>query len=248
LRTYIQEYDAAVFTMKAFQPGDLNLDRIVFIPPAIDPAATKNMELPTDVCHRAIGEMGVDLHRPLLLQVARFDPWKDPLGVIEAYRMVKKARPEVQLAMLGAMAGDDPEAWGILDQINAEAVDDPDLHVFTNLTGVGSMEVNAFQRTADVVLQKSLREGFGLVVAEAFWKTRPVVAGHAGGIPMQFPAGYEDYLVESVDDCAAKTLNLLEHRDIAESFARAGQAKVRAEFLLPRLIRDELRLMKDVVS
>ena len=248
LRTYIQEYDAAVFTMKAFQPGDLNLDRIVFIPPAIDPAATKNMELPTDVCHRAIGEMGVDLHRPLLLQVARFDPWKDPLGVIEAYRMVKKARPEVQLAMLGAMAGDDPEAWGILDQINAEAVDDPDLHVFTNLTGVGSMEVNAFQRTADVVLQKSLREGFGLVVAEAFWKTRPVVAGHAGGIPMQFPAGYEDYLVESVDDCAAKTLNLLEHRDIAESFGRAGQAKIRAEFLLPRLIRDELRLMKDVVS
>ena len=114
LRTYIQEYDAAVFTMKAFQPGDLNLDRIVFIPPAIDPAATKNMELPTDVCHRAIGEMGVDLHRPLLLQVARFDPWKDPLGVIEAYRQVKKARPEVQLAMLGAMAGDDPEAWGIL--------------------------------------------------------------------------------------------------------------------------------------
>jgi trehalose synthase len=206
------------------------------------------MELPTDVCHRAIGEMGVDLHRPLLLQVARFDPWKDPLGVIEAYRLVKKARPEVQLAMLGAMAGDDPEAWGILDQINAEAADDPDLHVFTNLTGVGSMEVNAFQRTADVVLQKSLREGFGLVVAEAFWKTRPVVAGHAGGIPMQFPAGYEDYLVESVDDCAAKTLHLLEHRDIAESFGRAGQAKIRAEFLLPRLIRDELRLMKDVVS
>jgi trehalose synthase len=248
LRTYIQEYDAAVFTMKAFQPGDLNLGRIVFIPPAIDPAATKNMELPTDVCHRAIGEMGVDLHRPLLLQVARFDPWKDPLGVIEAYRLVKKARPEVQLAMLGAMAGDDPEAWGILDQINAEAVDDPDLHVFTNLTGVGSMEVNAFQRTADVVLQKSLREGFGLVVAEAFWKARPVVAGHAGGIPMQFPAGYEDYLVESVDDCAAKTIHLLEHRDMAESFGRAGQAKIRAEFLLPRLIRDELRLMKDVVS
>lgn len=248
LRTYVQEYDAAVFTMKAFQPGDLDLRRIVFIPPAIDPAATKNMELPADVCHRAIGEMGVDLHRPLLLQVARFDPWKDPLGVIEAYRIVKKTRPEVQLAMLGAMAGDDPEAWGILDQINAEAVDDPDLHVFTNLTGVGSMEVNAFQRTADVVLQKSIREGFGLVVAEAFWKATPVVAGRAGGIPMQFPAGYEHYLVESIEDCAAKTLHLLEHRDDAKSFGRAGQAKIRAQFLLPRLIRDELKLIKDVVS
>jgi trehalose synthase len=248
LRPYIQEYDAAVFAMKAFQPGDLDLPRVVFIPPAIDPVSTKNMELPTDVCQRAIGEMGLDLNRPLLLQVARFDPWKDPLGVIEAYRIVKKARPEVQLAMLGAMAGDDPEAWGILDQINAEAVDDPDLHVFTNLTGVGSMEVNAFQRIADVVLQKSLREGFGLVVAEALWKTKPVVAGNAGGIPMQFLAGYEEYLVDSVEDCAAKALDLLEHPDAAESFGRDGHAKIRAEFLLPRLIRDELRLIKDVIG
>ena len=163
------------------------------------------------------------------------------------YRIVKESRPEIQLAMLGAMAGDDPEAWGILDQINAEAADDPDLYVFTNLTGIGSMEVNAFQRAADVVLQKSLREGFGLVVAEAFWKSRPVVAGHAGGIPMQFPAGYDDYLVESVEDCAAKTLRLLENRELAERFGRAGQEKIRAEFLLPRLIRDELRLIKDVL-
>ncbi len=247
LRPYVQEYDAAVFTMKAFQPADLDLSRSVFIPPAIDPVSTKNMELPAEVCHRAIGEMGVDLHRPLLAQISRFDPWKDPLGVIRAYRIVKKARPEIQLAMLGAMAGDDPEAWGILDQINAEAADDPDLYVFTNLTGIGSMEVNAFQRAADVVLQKSLREGFGLVVAEAFWKSRPVVAGHAGGIPMQFPAGYDDYLVESVEDCAAKTLRLLENRELAERFGRAGQEKIRAEFLLPRLIRDELRLIKDVL-
>ena len=247
LHPYVQEYDAAVFTMKAFQPGDLDLERIVFIPPAIDPVSTKNMELPAGVCHRAIGEMGVDLHRPLLAQISRFDPWKDPLGVIRAYRIVKESLPEIQLAMLGAMAGDDPEAWGILDQINAEAADDPDLYVFTNLTGIGSMEVNAFQRAADVVLQKSLREGFGLVVAEAFWKSRPVVAGHAGGIPMQFPAGYDDYLVESVEDCAAKTLRLLENRELAERFGRAGQEKIRAEFLLPRLIRDELRLIKDVL-
>jgi trehalose synthase len=248
LHSYIQEYDAAVFTMKAFQPSDLKLARVAFIPPAIDPASTKNMELPTDVCRRAIGEMGVDLNRPLLVQVSRFDPWKDPLGVIQAYRLAKKARPEIQLAMLGAMAGDDPEAWGILDEINAEAVDDPDLYVFTNLTGIGSMEVNAFQRAAKVVLQKSLREGFGLVVAEAFWKSRPVVAGHAGGIPMQFPAGYEDYLVQSVEDCAARVLYLLEHAEIAESFGRAGKSKIQAEFLLPRLIRDELRLIKQVVG
>ena len=248
LHPYIQEYDAAVFTMKAFQPADLELKRVVFIPPAIDPVSPKNMELPAEVCHRAIGEMGIDLHRPLLLQVSRFDPWKDPLGVIRAYQLAKKKVPEIQLAMVGAMAGDDPQGWEILDKINAEAANDPDLYVFTNMTGVGNMEVNAFQRTADVVLQKSLREGFGLVVAEAFWKGKPIVAGHAGGIPLQFPAGYEDYLVASVEDCAAKVLFLLEHPEIGQSFGRAGQAKIRTEFLLPRLIRDEMRLINDVVG
>lgn len=248
LHPYIQEYDAAVFTMKAFQPMDLEIEKVVFIPPAIDPLSTKNMELPPDVCHRAIGEMGVDLRRPLLVQISRFDPWKDPLGVIQAYRLAKEKTPEIQLAMIGAMAGDDPQGWEILDKINAEAADDPDLYIFTNLTGVGSMEVNAFQRAADVVLQKSIREGFGLVVAEAFWKSRPVVAGHAGGIPLQFPAGYEDYLVESVEDCASKILFLLEHKEVAESFGRAGQAKIRTEFLLPRLIRDELLLIRDVMA
>jgi trehalose synthase len=248
LRPYIEEYDAAVFTTRAFRPGDLRLDQVVFIPPAIDPLSTKNMDLPRETCRHAIAEMGIDGERPLLLQVSRFDPWKDPLGVIRAYQLAKEKVPGIQLAMVGAMAGDDPEGWEVLDKINAEAVKDPDLYVFTNMTGVGNMEVNVFQRTADVVLQKSLREGFGLVVAEAFWKGKPVVAGHAGGIPMQFPAGYENYLVSSVEDCAAKVISLLEDRSTAEAFGRAGQAKIRAEFLLPRLIRDELRLLKDVIG
>jgi trehalose synthase len=248
LLPYIQEYDAAVFTMKAFQPADLELERVVFIPPAIDPLSAKNMELPLEVCHRAVGEMGIDLRRPLLLQVSRFDPWKDPLGVIRAYRLAKERAPQIQLAMVGTMAADDPQGWEILEKINAEARNDSDLYVFTNMTGVGNMEVNAFQRTADVVLQKSIREGFGLVVAEAFWKAKPIVAGRAGGIPLQFPDGYDDYLVESVEDCAAKLLFLLENPNAGESFGRAGQAKIRAEFLLPRLIRDELRLIKKVVA
>lgn len=248
LRPYIQEYDAAVFTMKAFLPPDLATNKVAFIPPAIDPVSTKNMDLPSDVCHRALGEMGIDLHRPLLAQVSRFDPWKDPLGVIQAYRLVKEKVPEIQLAMVGAMAGDDPQGWEVLEKINAEARKDSDIYVFTNLTGVGNMEVNAFQRSADVILQKSIREGFGLVIAEAFWKARPVVAGNAGGIPMQFPVGYEDYLVESVETCAARVLFLLDNRDAAAGFGRAGQAKIRTEFLLPRLIRDELRLIKEIVG
>lgn len=248
LRPYIQDYDAAVFTMKAFQPADLQMDRVAFIPPAIDPLSTKNMDLPAEVYRRALGEMGIDLNRPLLLQVSRFDPWKDPVGVIRAYKLVKEKVPGVQLAMVGAMAGDDPQGWEILKTTNSEALKDSDFYIFTNMTGVGNMEVNAFQRSADVVLQKSIREGFGLVIAEAFWKGKPIVAGNAGGIPMQFPVGYEDYLVESVEDCAAKILFLLENRTVAEGFGRAGQAKIRTEFLLPRLIRDELRLMKEIVG
>src|ERR1700737_3501246 len=121
------EYDAAVFTMKAFQPADLDLKHVVFIPPAIDPVSPKNMELPSEVYQRAIGEMGIDLHRPLLLQVSRFDPWKDPLGVIRAYQIAKEKVPGIQLAMVGAMAGDDPQGWDILEKINQEAVNDPDL-------------------------------------------------------------------------------------------------------------------------
>ncbi len=247
LKPFIEEYHAVVFTMKEFCPPDLNSTRSVFIAPAIDPLSTKNMGLPEELCKRALANSGIDLKRPLLLQVSRFDPWKDPLGVIKAYRLVKEKRPEVQLALIGAMAGDDPEGWRILETINAESAQDADIYVFTNLTGVGNMEVNAFQRGADVVIQKSLREGFGLVVSEALWKGRPVVAGRAGGIPMQFPDDYRDFLVHDVEGCAMQTLKLLEGADERRAFGKAGQEKVRKEFLLPRLMRDELRLVKQVL-
>ena len=248
LRPYVEAYDAAVFTMQAFRPADLDLRRVAFIPPAIDPFATKNLNLPYELCRKVIADCGINLRQPLLLQVSRFDPWKDPLGVIRAYQLVKEKRPGVQLALVGAMAGDDPEGWGILETINAEAAKDPDMYVFTNLTGTGNMEVNVFQRGADLIIQKSLKEGFGLVVSEALLKEKAVVAGAAGGIPMQFPAGYEDYLVESVEECAAKLLFLLDHPEVAAEFGRAGREKVCREFLLPRLIRDELRLIRDVLE
>lgn len=244
LRPYVEAYDAVVFTMENFRPPDLSMRNVAFIAPAIDPFATKNMDIPRDLCRRAIADSGIDLRQPLLLQVSRFDPWKDPLGVIRAYRLVKEHRPGVQLALIGAMAGDDPEGWEILETIEKEALKDPNLHVFTNLTGFGNMEVNVFQRGADLVIQKSLREGFGLVVSEALWKEKAVVAGAAGGIPMQFPAGYERYLVHSEEQCAERLIHLLNHPDEAEEFGREGRRKVQGHFLLPRLIRDELRLFQ----
>jgi trehalose synthase len=153
----------------------------------------------------------------------------------------------VQLALIGAMAGDDPEGWTLLDRLEEESANDPDMYMFTNLGGVGSMEVNVFQRGCDVVIQKSLREGFGLVVSEALWKETPVVAGRAGGIPMQVPPGFERYLVDSVESWAEQVLYLLQHPGERGAFGRAGREHVRQHFLLPRLVRDELRLIKELL-
>jgi trehalose synthase len=247
LQPYLEEYDAAVFTMPEFVPPSFTFKQVVFIAPAIDPLATKNMQLPGDLCKRAIADSGVDLNRPLLVQVSRFDPWKDPLGVIQAYRLVKREMPGVQLALIGAMAGDDPEGWALFDRVEEESANDPDIFVFTNLGGVGSMEVNVFQRGCDVVIQKSLREGFGLVVSEALWKEKPVVAGRAGGIPMQVPEGFQRYLIDNVEECAAQVIHLLHHPGERADYGRAGRERIRRQFLLPRLVRDELRLIKSLV-
>lgn len=244
---YIHEYDAFVFTMAQFALPTLDDTRVKVIPPAIDPFATKNMDLPVDLCRRAIADSGVDPSRPLLLQVSRFDPWKDPMGVIEAYRLVKKEIRDVQLALIGAMAGDDPEGWQLLDKVQEESARDPDLFVFTNVAGVGSMEVNVFQRGCDVVVQKSIREGFGLVVAEALWKEKAVVAGRAGGIPIQFPDGFDRYLITDIEGCAAAVIHLLRHPGERGRFGRAGREHVRRNFLLPRLARDELALIKSLL-
>lgn len=246
LRPYVNGYDAAVFTMEQFVPPGLSGPTLSFIPPAIDPLAPKNRELPTFLCREEVAEFGIDLSRPLMLQVARFDPWKDPIGVIEAYRLVKQSMPSVQLALIGSMASDDPEGWEMYEKVRSAAGGDDDIHIFTNLTGVGAHEVNAFQRVADVVVQKSIREGFGLVVAEALWKGTPVVAGNTGGIPLQLQDGVGGFLVDTVEECAERTLHLLLHSGEAEEIAEAGRHVVREKFLIPRLLRDELNLLRSL--
>lgn len=156
--------------------------------------------------------------------------------------------PGLQLALVGSMALDDPEGWEIYRRIRDAAEGDPAIHLFTNLTGVGNVEVNAFQRLSEVVIQKSIREGFGLVVSEALWKGTPVVAGRAGGIPLQMRGGAGGFLVDSVEECAAKTLRLLKDREEAEGLAGRGRQLVRERFLLTRLIADELRLYGDLLG
>ncbi len=245
---FLERYDALVFTMPEFLIPGLAPRRVAFIAPAIDPLSTKNMDLPNDLSREVVANAGVDVGRPLVVQVSRFDPWKDPLGVIEAYRLAKREVKGLQLALIGSIAGDDPEGWELLARVEKETESDDDAYVFTNLAGVGSMEVNAFQSASDLVIQKSLREGFGLVVSEAFWKARPVVAGRAGGIPMQFPAGYDRYLVSSGDELAERMVELVSDSSRRSSFGAAAREHVRKHFLLPRLLRDELLLLKDVLG
>ena len=243
LNPFVEDYDAAVFTMPHFVPPHLALHKVSIIPPAIDPLSPKNMPLPDGLARHILGWIGVDLDRPLITQISRFDPWKDPLGVIEAYRLVREHVPNLQLVLAGSMALDDPEGWDIYRKIVEASESDPDVHVFTNLNGVGNVEVNALQRLSSVVLQKSIREGFGLVVSETLWKKTPVVAGKTGGLPLQMPAGVGGYLVSSVAEAAERTLYLIQHREEAEAMALKGREHVHDNFLLTRLLADELRLL-----
>src|SRR3954463_4944313 len=144
-----------------------------------------------------------------MCQVSRFDPWKDPLGVIDAYRIVKEKHPGVQLALVGSMATDDPEGWDFFQKTHEHAAGDEDIKILNNLNNVGAIEVNAFQSQADVLLQKSTREGFGLTVSEALWKGRPTVAGNVGGIPLQIVDGEDGYLVETPDQAAERCALIL---------------------------------------
>ena len=243
LRPYAQEYDGAIFTMSDFVPPDLQMDKVFIVPPAIDPLSPKNMEISAELCHRVISWVGVDLQKPLLTQVSRFDPWKDPLGVIDVYRMVKQDIPDLQLALVGSMALDDPEAWNLYSEISEYDKGDPDAFVFTNLTGVGNIEVNAFQQHSQVVIQKSIREGFGLIVSETLWKGTPVVAGRTGGIPLQLDDGVSGFLCQSKEGYASKISYLFHNPEEAKAMAERGKAKVRENFLLPRLIADDLRCL-----
>lgn len=248
LKPFILEYESLVFTMPEFVPKDLADHPHAIIPPSIDPLSPKNMTLTSDIAHQIVEWTGVRLDRLLMTQVSRFDPWKDPLGVIRVYRAVKEEVPGVQLALLGQMALDDPEGWDMYKKIAEEAQDDEDLHIYTNFTGIGNLEVNAFQASSNVVLQKSVREGFGLVVSETLWKGTPVVAGRAGGIPMQMPKGVGGVLIDDDEACAKATLDLLKDPAHAHELAAKGRAHVRERFLTNREIADHLNLFASVVN
>jgi trehalose synthase len=179
-------------------------------------------------------------------QVSRYDPWKDPVGVIRAFRLVREKVTDAQLLLAGSMATDDPEGFHVWEQVQEERAGDPDIHTLSNLHQVGNVQINAFQRVADVVVQKSVREGFGLTVSEALWKGRPVVGGRAGGIAIQIRDGFDGYLVSSVEQCAARIIDLLADPVGADALGAQGHEHVSANFVATRELEDWLRLLTDL--
>lgn len=244
----IDEHDAKVFHMEQYVPQGIDHGNGVHIvPPSIDPLSPKNMALSPEDAAFVCDQFGIDVDRPLICQVSRFDPWKDPLGVIDAYRKVAEEMPEVQLALVGSMATDDPEGWEFFNSTVEYAAGDPDIHILNNLNNVGAIEVNAFQSQADVLIQKSTREGFGLTVSEALWKARPFIGGNVGGIPLQVQDGQTGFLVDNAEDCAERAISFLKDPDLGKRLGRAGKEHVRTHFLTPRLLRDWLKIFNDVL-
>jgi trehalose synthase len=248
LRPYVAAYDAAIFTMPAYVKQDLRIGKVAIIPPAIDPLSPKNAPMRAQEAADIVKMYGVDPTRRLLVQVSRFDPWKDPLGVIDVYRAVKKEFADVQLALVGSMAHDDPEGMEYYQRTIDYADHDPDIHLLSNLDGVGNLEVNAFQRHATVILQKSLREGFGLTISEGLWKGRPVIGGNVGGIPLQIQDGETGYLVSSIEECAERTLQILRNPDAARTMVERGREVVRHNFLSTANLRNYLRLFNELAG
>jgi len=242
LRPWLGSYDAMVFHRSAYVPSPNGLPAAYIWPPAIDPLAPKNMALSPEDAAYIVDQFGIDVTRPLLVQISRFDPWKDPVGVIEAWRVVRQEHSDVQLALVGSMAHDDPEGWDYYNRTVAAADGDPDIYILSNLNNVGSIEVNAFQVHSSAVVQKSVREGFGLTVTEGLWKAKPVVAGRAGGIVDQIEDGVTGYLVDSVPLCAERCSAILRDPQHARQMALRGKEHVRRNFLTPRLLRDWLAL------
>jgi trehalose synthase len=242
LTPFIRLYDASIFTMKQFVSSSLKLKEVAIIPPSIDPLSDKNKSLSDTVIFSVLDKYDVDPEKPILTQVARFDPWKDPLGVIDVYRLVKKKIPDAQLLLIGSMASDDPEGWIYFEKTARYAGEDYDIHLLTNLVGVHDVEVNAFQRASNAVLQKSLREGFGLTISEALWKGVPVVGANVGGIPLQVIPNVTGFLVNNVEEAVERTIYLLKHPEAAKKMGEKGREHVRKNFLVTRHLEDYLKL------
>jgi trehalose synthase len=238
LMRYCQKFDSAVFSVAKFAKA-MKIDEFI-IAPSIDPLSDKNRDLTEDEIKETFERLQIPADRPIILQVSRFDRFKDPMGVIEAYKMVKKYNDCI-LILAGSPATDDPEGADVLKEIREHAAEDPDIYVLL-LPPFSDKDINALQRKATVILQKSLMEGFGLTVSEAMWKAKPVVGGATGGIPLQIVHGVTGFLVHSVEGTAFRIRQFLNNPEMAARMGEKGKEYVRTNFLITRQIRDYLSI------
>lgn len=244
LKSYIEKYDCTVFSAPAFS-RDLNIPQVL-ISPSIDPLSDKNKELPEEAINSVLERFGIDKERPIVTQISRFDYLKDPLGVIEAYKKVKK-HIDCQLVLAGGGATDDPEGMKVLEEVKSASANDPNIHVLF-LPPASDVEINALQRASTVILQKSLKEGFGLTVAEALWKAKPVIASAVGGIPLQISHKYSGILTYTIEGTAYYLKQLLNEPEYAKKLGENGREHIKNNFLITRHIRDYLLLFLSLYS
>ncbi|MGE5197393.1 MAG: glycosyltransferase [Deltaproteobacteria bacterium] len=237
LMDFIVKYDSAVFSAPGFS-RKLPI-RQFLISPSIDPLSDKNKELPYETIDSVLKKYGVKKDKPIITQISRFDRLKDPLGVIEAYERAKKYT-DCQLILAGGTATDDPEGAMVLEEVEFRAKEDKDIHVL--LLPQNDIEVNALQRASTVIMQKSLKEGFGLTVAEALWKAKPVVASNVGGIPLQIKHKYSGLLCHSIDGAAFALKQFLNNPSYAKKLGENGKEHIRNNFLITRHVKDYMLL------
>jgi len=240
LRKFVEDYDASIFSLADFSQRLPHSQYL--IPPSIDPLSDKNRDLVKDETDIIYKEYGIDPNRPLIVQVSRFDKFKDPIGVIRAYHLAKEFIPSLQLVLAGGSADDDPEGQAVLNSVMNARNDDFDIHVLS-LPPDSHLTINALQRAADVVLQKSIKEGFGLTVTEAMWKSKPVIGGNTGGIRLQVVNHHTGFLVDTPEGAALRIRYLLFHKEKLDEMGQKARRFVRENFLLTRHLREYLTVM-----
>jgi trehalose synthase len=239
LAPYVAQYDASIFSMPEFAQK-MSIPQFM-VAPSIDPLSDKNRELEPSVVERVLEEYGLDPGRPILTQISRFDRLKDPLGVIATYKLVRR-RHDCQLVLAGGGAPDDPEGAEVLREVQEAAGSDPDIHVRL-LPPYSDLEINALVRGSTIVMQKSIKEGFGLTVSEALWKRKPVIGGAVGGIKLQVINGVTGFLVHSVEGAAQRVIQLLRDPTLRERMGENGHQHVKQNFLLTRHVKDYMLVM-----
>ena len=240
LEHFVKKYDHAIVSNKSFLCPLGKKCSIIY--PSIDPLTPKNIELKEQRIEKMLKKRGVDLDKPIIAQISRFDKWKDPLGVLKAFERIR-AKIDCQLVLLGNLADDDPEGTVIYKEVLKKAQGLEDVHIILEYN---DLLVNALQRASAVILQKSLKEGFGLTVSEALWKGTPVIGGNTGGIPLQIINGKTGFIVNSIQECAKRTLFLLNNPKKARQMGLAGHHHVKKNFLITRHLVDYIRLIKKV--